>query len=695
MIHPSHIRSNQQSSFKGQSVGFVAMGILLLLTVVNPSWSKASQDDPGLSEDFMEMSIEDLLSVKITSVAKKTQALSEAAAAIFVITQDDIRRSGVTSIAEALRMVPGLQVARIDANKWTITSRGFSGRFSNKLLVLIDGRSVYTPIFSGVFWDAQDTLLEDIERIEVIRGPGATLWGANAVNGVINIITKTAKDTQGGLMYGGAGTEERGFGGVRYGTKSGENTYWRIYTKYFNRDDAVYASGDDAADGWDVLRGGFRMDWQGSGGDTLTLSGDIYDGELGERITTPSLIFPYSSTTDEEYDQGGGNLLGRWERKISETSDMALQLYYDRYDIDPSIVSLTVDTIDMDFQHRFSLGDRQEIIWGLGYRYMSDDIDNSATVSFMPDSRDYDIFSAFVQDEIMVIEDLLKLILGSKFEDNDYTGFEVQPNARLVWMPHEQHSVWAAVSRAVRTPSRAEDDVQIDLAVIPPGIPQNPGPLPVMLTALGNRDFDSEELLAYEIGYRVRPMDELSLDVTAFFNDYDSLRTGKFGMPFPDPPLSPTLMVLPFTQDNEDEGETYGVELAADWRPCDWWRFQAAYSYLNVVLQQADEAVELSSTSRKSASPHHQVSLRSAMDLPGALELDLWFRYVDDLPSIDIDDYVTLDTRLGWRPLKDLEISVVGQNLLDSQHPEYQPEFLDTAPTEVEHSVYAKITWRF
>jgi iron complex outermembrane receptor protein len=641
----------------------------------------------------MEMSIEDLMSVKITSVAKKTQALSEAAAAIFVITQEDIRRSGVTSIAEALRMVPGLQVARIDANKWAITARGFSGRFSNKLLVLIDGRSVYTPIFSGVFWDAQDTLLEDIERIEVIRGPGATLWGANAVNGVINIITKTAKDTQGGLIYGGAGTEEQGFGGFRYGTKSGDHTYWRIYTKYFNRDDAVYASGDDAADGWDVLRGGFRMDWQGSSGDSLTLSGDIYDGELGETITTPSLAFPYSSTTDEEYDESGGNLLGRWERKISETSDMGLQLYYDRFDIDPSIIGVSVDTVDIDFQHRFSLGDQQEIIWGLGYRYISDEIDNSSTVSFIPDSRHYDILSAFVQDDIIVVEDLLHLILGSKFEDNDYTGFEVQPNARLTWMPHEQHSVWAAVSRAVRTPSRAEDDVRIGLAVIPPGIPQNPAPLPLVLTAVGNRDFDSEELLAYEIGYRVRPMDELSLDVTAFFNDYDSLRSSWLATPFPEPPLSPTHMVLPLAEDNEDKAETYGVELAADWRPSDWWHFQAAYTYLNIVLEADEESSMVSGG--EAASPHHQVSLRSAMDLPGALEFHLWFRYVDELPSLDVDDYITLDTRLGWHPRQNLEISVVGQNLLDNQHLEYKPEFLDTAPTEVEHSIYAKITWHF
>jgi iron complex outermembrane receptor protein len=349
----------------------------------------------------------------------------------------------------------------------------------------------------------------------------------------------------------------------------------------------------------------------------------------------------------------------------------------------------------MDFQHRFSLEDRQEIIWGLGYRYISDDIDNSATVSFIPDSRHYDILSAFVQDEIMLVEDQLHLILGSKFEDNDYTGFEVQPNARLTWMPHAQHSVWAAVSRAVRTTSRAEDDVRIGLAVIPPGVPQNPGPLPQVLTAVGNRDFDSEELLAYEIGYRVRPMDELSLDVTAFFNDYDKLRTSWLAMPFPEPTLSPTHMVLPLAEDNEDKAETYGVELAADWRPSNWWRFQGAYTYLNIVLEPADTSIQVSSVTRKVASPHHQASLRSAMDLPGALEFDLWFRYVDELPSLDVDDYITLDARLGWHPRKNLEISVVGQNLLDNQHLEYKPEFLDTAPTEVEHSIYAKITWQF
>jgi iron complex outermembrane receptor protein len=330
----------------------------------------------------------------------------------------------------------------------------------------------------------------------------------------------------------------------------------------------------------------------------------------------------------------------------------------------------------------------------LGYRYISDDIDNTLALQFIPDSRHYDIFSAFVQDEIMLVEDLLHLILGSKFEDNDYTGFEVQPNARLTWTPQAQHSVWASVSRAVRTPSRAEDDVRIALAVTPPGIPyQNPGPLPLVFTALGDRDFESEELIAYELGYRVRPMDELSLDVTAFFNDYDNLRTSKLAMPFPEPPLSPTHMVLPMAAGNEDEAETYGVELAAAWRPSDWWRFQAAYTYLNIVLEADEESILVSGG--EDASPHHQVSLRSTMDLPGALEFDLWFRYVDDLPGLDIDDYVTLDARLGWHPQKNLEISVVGQNLLDNQHPEFKPEFLDTAPTEVEHSIYAKITWQF
>ena len=675
--------------------GRAVMGALLLSVVAGVCFASPSDTGPPLPADLTELSIEDLMDIEITSVAKKAQKLSEAAAAVFVITNDDLRRSGVTSIPEALRMVPGLQVARIDANKWAITSRGFNGRFSNKLLVLIDGRSVYTPLFSGVYWDTKDTLLEDIDRIEVIRGPGAALWGANAVNGVINIITKRSQDTQGGLVVAGTGTEERGFGAVRYGGKLGQDAYGRIYAKYFSRDDAVFASGEDASDGWDVWRTGFRMDWQGSGPDALTLQGDLYEGETGETVITKSLDPGEPPTSDEDNDMSGADLLGRWKHTISDTSEIALQVYYDRTERNSVIVDQVHDTLDIDFQHHFNLGQRHEIVWGLGYRFVSDDISNTFCGSWDPDSRDDDLYSGFVQDDITLIKDRLRLTLGSKFEHNDYTGHEIQPNARLMWTPHEGHSVWTAVSRAVRTPSRTEHDGRLITTVLPPGslIPLFPGP--VVAGVVGDGDYDSEELLAYELGYRVQPTDQLSVDIATFYNDYRHLRTLEPGDLFPEMSPPPAHLVLLSSADNNMEGETYGVEVAADWRPLDWWGLKATYTYLQIQLELGKDSGDTISESAEGESPHQQVSLRSSMDMMQDLALDCWVRYVDDLPSQGMDSYITLDVRLGWKVLENVKLSVVGQNLFDDRHPEYEPEFVDTIATEVERSVYGKITWQF
>jgi len=695
MIDYVHIPFGSKIPSTGQCFWRVVMVALVLLMVGAVCSAVASDTEPPLPDDLTQLSLEDLMDIEITSVAKKAQKLSEAAAAVFVVTQEDIRRTGATSIPEALRMVPGLQVARIDANKWAITARGYNGRFSNKLLVLMDGRSVYTPLFSGVYWDMKDTLIEDIDRIEVIRGPGAALWGANAVNGVINIITKSANDTQGGLVVAGAGSEERGLGAFRYGGKLGRDAYGRIYAKYFNRDDAVFTSGKDASDEWDVSRAGFRMDWQGSGPDALTLQGDLYDGETGETIITKSLDPSEPPTFDEDNDISGANLLGRWKHTISDTSETALQVYYDRTERKSVILDQVHDTLDMDFQHQFTLGRRHEIMWGLGYRFISDDITNTFYGSWDPDSRDDDLFSGFVQDDITLIRDRLQLTLGSKFEHNDYTGSEIQPNGRLMWTPHEGHSIWGAISRAVRTPSRTEHDGRINMMVLPPGssLPLFPGH--VVVGVVGDGDYDSEELLAYELGYRVQPTDQLSVDIATFYNDYSHLRTLEPGGPFLEISPSPAHLVFLSSADNEMEGETYGIEVAADWRASDWWRIQASYTYLQIQLELDRDSGDTISESAEGESPHHQLSLRSSMDIVRDLALDLWVRYVDDLPSQDVDSYFTLDVRLGWKLYGNVELSVVGQNLLDDQHPEYKPEIIDTIPTEVERGVYGKVTWQF
>ncbi len=695
MIDRTHIQFGRGNSSIGRFLRRAAIGTLLLSVVAGVCSAGAYDTEPALPADLTELSLEDLMDIEITSVAKKSQKLSEAAAAIFVITQEDIRRSGATSIPEALRMVPGLEVARIDANKWAITSRGFNGRFANKLLVLIDGRTVYTPLYSGVYWDMKDTLLEDIDRIEVIRGPGAALWGANAVNGVINIMTKGAEDTQGGLIVAGTGTEEQGFGSLRYGAKLGQDIFSRVYVKYFDRDSGVFPSGEDGADEWDVLRAGFRMDWQGSGPDALTLQGDIYDGEAGVTIVTKSFD-PYAPPTFDEDDSiSGANLLSRWKHTVSDTSEIALQVYYDRTERNGAILDQIHDTFDLDLQQQFALGKRQEIVWGLGYRFVSDDIRNTFYGSWDPDSRDDDLYSGFVQDDITLIKDRLRLTLGAKFEHNDYTGSEIQPSGRLMWTPQEGHSIWGAISRAVRTPSRTEEDGRLNTTVLPPGLllPLFPGYGVVSL--LGDGDYEPEELLAYELGYRTQPTDQFSVDIAAFFNDYSNLRTLEPGNAFLEVSPSPAHLVFPFTADNKMDGETYGVEVTADWRASDWWRIQASYTYLQIQLDLDRDSGDTISESAEGDSPHHQVSLRSSMDIVSDLALDLWVRYVDDLPSQDVDSYITLDIRLGWKLREDVELSVVAQNLLDDQHPEYKPEFIDTIPTEVQCSVYGKVTWQF
>ena len=654
----------------------------------------AANPDPQQksASDLTELSLEELLNVEVTSVSKQAQPLSQTAAAIFALTQEDIRRSGATSIPEALRMVPGLQVARLDSNKWAISSRGFNGRFANKLLVLIDGRSVYTPLFSGVYWDVQDTLMEDIDRIEVIRGPGATLWGANAVNGVINIITKKAKDTQGGLVVGGTGTEERGFTGVRYGMALAENTHVRMYGKFFARDNHATVTGDPGTDHWQQARGGMRLDHTTNNGDTLTLQGDYYNGDYRERLTAPTLVTPFSQTSDTKTQVRGGNFLGRWTHVVSPTSGFSLQLYYDRSDRSSPLIAEKRDIADVDFQHHFALGTRQHVVWGLGYRFTNDQLVNSSTVQFLPRSRLLNLWSGFLQDEITLLPKAVTLTLGTKVEYNDFTGLVVQPNGRLRWTPTPHQTIWISVSRAIRTPSRAEDDVRINQVTMPPSAATLG--LPSVAALVGNRGYGNEKSLAYEAGYRNQLTSTLSVDLTAFYTRYTDLRTTELGTPSLETNPAPAHLLLPFNATNKLRAETYGLEAAVEWHPTEWWRLQPSYTYLLMHLY-TDRTTDPSAGNAKGESPAHQFSIRSLMSLPYNTEFDLWGRYVDRLPVAQIPSYLTLDVRLGWRPTKQLELSLVGQNLLDSHRPEFREPILTTLPTEIQRSVYGKVTWRF
>ena len=667
---------------------------LLLLCCFCPLVQAEIDSTTHQPEDVTQLDMADLLKIQVTSVSKKAQALSDAPSAIFVISNEDIKRSGVTNVPEALRMAPGIDVARINSSRWAISSRGFNGSIANKLLVLIDGRSVYTPAFSGVYWDAQDVMIEDIDRIEVIRGPGATLWGANAVNGVINIITKQAEKTQGGLLTAGGGSYETGFGGLRYGQKLGKDTYGRAYVKGFQRD-AFKSSvnNTDAGDSWSKQQGGFRVDSRLSEQDELTVQGDLYHTDSNQTVVAPSLAAPGFQQTikDQAYNEGW-NITSRLRHKFSTTAEYTLQIYYDHTRRNEFYSQQSLDTVDIDFQNNFELSENQDFIWGLGYRANLDKFSTTQVTSLKPNERNTQLFSAFLQDEFTLIDDALWLTIGSKFEHNDFTGFEGQPNARLMWAPSPKQRVWASFARAVRTPSRAEHDVSILRAIVPsPPIPQLGGlSLPIEISIDGNRKFRAEEELSYELGYRFTLSQQASLDVAAFYNEYSSLRDTALRRDINQPFTQQTFEIV-----NSGKTQTYGVETSVVWQMTKWWRWDANYSFLKTESGTAQQRV-------LGFSPEHKASLRALITPIDNVNFDLWLRYNGNAKTppvaagsnVQVKDYVTLDARLAWKPHPTLELSIIGQNLLADHH----LEFIDEAfgfPTETPRSVYGKVALEF
>jgi iron complex outermembrane recepter protein len=649
-----------------QRVGLLEICVLLFGSMLNVADVRAATNILEASPaQLKKLSIEDLMEFEVTSVSRRSEPYQHAAAAIQVITQEEIRRSGASSIPEALRLANNLQVAQVDSRNWAISARGFNGTIANKLLVMIDGRTVYTPLFSGVFWDVQDYLLEDLERIEVISGPGATLFGANAVNGVINIISRNSRDTQGVLLAGGGGTELRAFGGVRYGGMLASNISYRVYGKYFDRDDSVFEHGStnfagrNGRDDWQMGQGGFRLDWDSSEQNLITFQGDLYNGRADQ-------------LRDDDITLSGGNFLGRLSHTFSDESDMSVQFYYDRTHREiPGVFSEDLDTYDLDLDHHFALGERNKFIWGLGYRFTHNVVENSSPLlSFLPEQLDRHLISAFIQDEIMLHEDLF-LTLGTKLEHNEYTGFEVQPSARLSWNVATNHLIWSAVSRAVRTPSR------IDRHLF--------APITTNLFLAGGPDFDSESVVAYEIGYRVQLRPKISASVSTFFNDYDDLRSVRTNPP-------PAIIA------NDIEGETYGFELDTTYQVLDWWQLRAGYTMVKGDLREKSDRQDLNNARSETTDPEHQLSLQSLMNLPGNVEVDAHLRWVDRLPAVsnrsrdEVPSYFSLDLRVGWHPTENLELFLVGQNLLDEQHPEFGT---GQNRHEIQRSVYGKVTWRF
>lgn len=644
----------------------------------------ASSANAELSASALkELSLEQLMDIQVTSVSRKAESLATAAAAITVITSEDIRRSGATSLPEALRFVPSLYVGRRNSNSWALGSRGFSSIISEKLLVLSDTRSIYTPLYSGVFWDVQDYLLQDVDRIEVIGGPGAALWGSNAVNGVINISTKRAQDTQGTYSEARLGTEEQE-AGLRYGATTDGGFSYRVFGKHFERD-STFHPGAASQDDWRMSHVGFRSDWQASADDAWTLQGDVYRGDIGQFAPSISIIGRPGPTRDLNVRASGGNVLARWRHTIDASSELQLRAYYDRtYRDDPSFRD-TLDTFDVDLQHRFAPTARQEVLWGVGYRLTDNTNIGKGIFAVDPRNSTDNLMSAFVQDQI-ALADPLQLTLGTKLEYNDFSGFEYQPSVRLAFQVSPRHVLWTAVSRAVRVPTRLERDIAVDV--------NDPASNP-LIRLLGNADFDSEELLAYEAGYRWQAADTLAFDVTAFHHRYEGLASLEIGAPFVAPDGR---VVIPVINMNLNEGRANGAGLLATLMPQRFWRLVASYSYIDIGIEPGGADLNRGQFIDGST-PKHQFGLRSLLDLGERWQIDAqWRRHspIRRIPDIvtgaGIAGYSELDVRAAWRATDQLEISIVGQNLLHDEHVEFGAP---AARGGIERSVYGKIAWGF
>ena len=653
----------------------------LLLTFV----LRAEDESDGGQSSLKDLSLEQLGNVEVTTVSKKPVAVSRTAAAIYVITQEDIRRSGVTLLPEALRLAPGVEVARIDSSKWAIGIRGFQSRLSRSVLVMIDGRTVYSPMFHGVYWEVQDTMLEDVDRIEVIRGPGGTIWGANAVNGVINIITKSSKDTQGALVTAGGGSVNQGFLNARYGGGNGKNFTYRVYAKGMDRA-PEYHFNNQQFDDWRRMQGGFRTDWDVTQRDALTVQGDLYSSSDGESVRIATLTAPFAYIAQQNASLSGGNVLARWRRTLSSTSNFQLQLYYDRVDRREPNQAEVRNTFDVDFVHHLRLPARQDLTWGLGARISLGDLPTVVpTFTFTPTTRTDQLYSAFLQDEIPLVGEKLSLTFGTKHLHSSFTGFDFEPSARLLWTPGARQSFWTAITRAVRTPSDLEDTQQIITL-------RSSSPL-AFNRQTGDQSFSSEIMYGYEIGYRRIVKRNISVDFAGFRNHYNNLLSLEPGTPFLQNSPGLQYLVYPLFNRNGITGNSTGFEIVPDWKPREWWRLQASYAYLQMTMQNRTGSLDVSTVrSLEGSSPRHDVTIQSYVDLWHNIEFSQIYRFVSALPALGVPSYSTIDARIGFPLSRNVQFSVVAQNLLQPHHVEFNGD--PGGLVGIKRNVYASVTWR-
>ena len=639
----------------GITMNFRKCGVMMAL-IICTSITLTAQDSLTTARALKKLSLEELMDIEVVSVSRSPQKLTEVASAIQVLTNEDIRRSGATRLPEALRLASNLIVAQSNSHDWGITARGFNGAplanntSANKLLVMIDGRTVYSPLFGGVFWDVQNVLLEDIERIEVVSGPGGTLWDANAVNGVINIITRTAADTQGLYATVGVGSFLRNHAALRYGVALNDKLFLRLYGQRYDQERTIPIDGNERdIDDWDMNQGGFRMDFAPDSKNQLTFQGDFYNGR---------------EIVDNGDEVDGQNLMVRWSRNISETSNVAAQLYYDRtwrY-LPLADFGEELHTYDGDFQHRFALGEQNNFLWGIGFRVMQDIINNSPALSFDPAKRNMDFLSAFIQDQITLAPRRLQLTLGTKILHNVYSGWELQPSGRMAWTPDDRNTIWMAVSRSVRTPTRWDADEVT----------------PIILTP-GNR-FDSEKVRSYELGYRLEPLEKVSFSLATYFNQYDDLRSINEN---PDGP--PELIFA-----NDQRAESMGLEISGNYFASSSWRLRGGYTFLRTKIWSTNETVMPYAAAFEAIDPKSRFIFQSILDITKSLDLDLTGRYVHHLEQTpftpQVPSYLTFDARLAWQ-IRKFTLALIGQNLLERNH-------LEFGSRKIPRSYYAKLTCR-
>jgi iron complex outermembrane recepter protein len=664
----------------------LALASLLTLFTTQNSIAKSGAVNTDLVEKNNNTTEEQyqLCDTDIFSLSKKNEDAFDAASSIYVLSSDDIRRSGATSIPEALRLVPGLQVAKIDGHKWAISARGFNQQFSNKLLVMIDGRTIYTPLFSGVVWDVQDYVLEDIEKIEVIRGSGGAIWGANAVNGIINIITKNAVDTQGGYASAIVGNEDRVIAEVRYGGRTKSLNHYRVYAKQVNHDGLNKINTDTSNDdGYRQSQAGFRYDIRSIENNTISIHGDIRDGKADSYFDLRSAIGIGANGVTNKNSKGA-NLVVNWDRTISKKSSFTLQTYLDYDQFDTFVLERDGRTADVDFQYFYDLNRQNQITGGLSYRLITDKInENPLTnglipLNYTPNKRTDQIFSTFLQDKISLVPDVFYLTVGSKFEINDYTGFEIQPSAKLTLFPSRNQTIWASVSRAVRTPTRGESDLNL-----------------LGGNQKGSSNYEAENIIAYEAGYRIKPSRNSLIDIATFYNEYNNLRT------FECDNVSCSLSTI----GNLGKGKSFGAEITAKLQAMDNWRLEAGYDFLKIDLKTKIGSNDRSATARltnvEGQSPEGQFRLRSNFNITPKIEFDNIFYYVDALPLSGstngvngVPSYFRLDTRVGYLVNSNIDLSVGVQNITDKRHQEFD-KGLAANETEVGRTVYFKTVVRF